>query len=176
MEDPIYPPYGNSRVSYLVSLSFYGSTDHNRIIMDKDRKIITKDKSTIGSSNLVKDGSTYKISDLHDDTKSYADSNYIYTDESEIKTRIRSTNTEPKKVIKNSFRVIVEPSLCIACGSCEILAPKIFVLQKDKMINPKAIVSSENVASLDGVLAAGETCPTKAIKIINRYSEEQIYP
>ena len=66
----------------------------------KDMKIITKVESTIGSSNLVKNGSSYIISDLYNNAKEYLDSNHIYTDENEIKTRIRSTNTELKKVIK----------------------------------------------------------------------------
>jgi hypothetical protein len=39
---------------------------------------------------------------------------------------------------KGRFHIIVEPSLCMAFGSCETLAPKIFVVEKNKMINPKA--------------------------------------
>lgn len=163
-------------VIWLASGSLAVLTAIELLWIRKGRNVISKSKSTIGSSNLVKDGTIYKTSDLYNDTKRYANFNYNYTDKSEIRTRIRSTNTELKKVIKNSFRVILEPSLCIACGSCETLAPKVFVLEKDKMINPKATVSSENVAALDEVSAAAETCPTKAIKIINRYSGEQIYP
>ena len=34
MKDPLH---GNTRVSYLIGLSFFSSTDHNRIIMDKER-------------------------------------------------------------------------------------------------------------------------------------------
>jgi molecular chaperone DnaJ len=39
---------------------------------------------------------------------------------------------------KGRFHIIVEPSLCMAFGSCETIAPKVFVVEKNKMINPKA--------------------------------------
>jgi hypothetical protein len=64
--------------------------------------VISKSKSTIGSSNLVKDGTIYRTSDLYDDTKRFANFNYNYTDKSELR-RIRSTNTELKKVINSLF-------------------------------------------------------------------------
>ena len=77
---------------------------------------------------------------------------------------------------KGRFHLVVEPSLCMAFGSCETLAPKVFVVEKNKRINPKAIVASEVDATYDEILSAAQTCPTKAIKIIDRYTGEQIYP
>jgi molecular chaperone DnaJ len=64
----------------------------------------------------------------------------------------------------------------MAFGSCERLAPRVFVVEKDKLINPKAIVVSETGANFNTILAAAETCPTKAIVIIDRYTGKQIYP
>jgi molecular chaperone DnaJ len=77
---------------------------------------------------------------------------------------------------KNRFQIIVEPSLCMAFGSCETLAPKAFVVEKDKIFNPKAKVISEIDEDLDKILAAAQTCPTKAILIIDRDTGEYIYP
>jgi curved DNA-binding protein CbpA len=80
---------------------------------------------------------------------------------------------------KGPFHIIVEPSLCMAFGSCEKLAPKTFVVEKDIMFNPKAKVISETTEredDFDAILAAAETCPTKAIIIIDRYTGQQIYP
>jgi DnaJ-class molecular chaperone len=77
---------------------------------------------------------------------------------------------------KSRFQIIVEPTLCMAFGSCEILAPNVFVVEKDKMINPKARVESETGADFETIIAAAQTCPTKAIIIIDRYTGEQIYP
>ena len=44
-------------------------------------------------------------------------------------------------------------------GGCETLAPTVFVVKNNKMINPKARIVS--------ILAAAQACPTKAIKIID---------
>ena len=79
-------------------------------------------------------------------------------------------------VPKGRFHIIIEPSLCLAFGSCERLAPRVFVVEKNKLINPKAIVVSETGANFNTILAAAETCPTKAIIIIDRYTGKQIYP
>jgi molecular chaperone DnaJ len=64
----------------------------------------------------------------------------------------------------------------LAFGSCERLAPRVFVVEKNKLINPKAIVVSETGANFNTILAAAETCPTKAIIIIDRCTGKQIYP
>lgn len=77
---------------------------------------------------------------------------------------------------KGRFHIIIEPSLCMAFGSCERLAPRVFVVEKNKLINPKALVASETGANFSTILAAAETCPTKAIIIIDRYTGKQIYP
>jgi molecular chaperone DnaJ len=77
---------------------------------------------------------------------------------------------------KGRFHIIVEPSLCMAFGSCEVLAPKVFVVEKNKMVNPKAKVECETCADYERIHAAAATCPTKAIKIIDRYTGEQLYP
>jgi molecular chaperone DnaJ len=102
-------------------------------------------------------------------------------------TRIRkdpSVNTGVSKVEDDAesskprarFNITVEPTLCMAFGSCEVLAPKVFVLEKNKIINPKVRVESEDGASFEDILSAAETCPTKAIRIVDRHSGEQVFP
>ncbi|AIF82498.1 DnaJ-class molecular chaperone with C-terminal Zn finger domain [Candidatus Nitrososphaera evergladensis SR1] len=77
---------------------------------------------------------------------------------------------------KSRFHIIVEPSLCMAFGSCETLAPKVFVVEKNKRVNPKARVESEVGADYETIHAAAQMCPTKAIRIIDRYTGEQLFP
>ena len=77
---------------------------------------------------------------------------------------------------KSRFRIIVEPSLCMAFGSCEILAPNVFHVETNKIINPKAVVVSETGDNLESILDAAQTCPTKAIIIIDRDTGKQIFP
>ncbi|MEJ7640830.1 MAG: DnaJ domain-containing protein [Candidatus Nitrosocosmicus sp.] len=90
------------------------------------------------------------------------------------KAKIPAKNT--LDIPKGRYQIIVEPSLCLAFGSCETLAPKVFVVEKDKPINPKAVVMSETGTDFETILDAAKTCPTKAIIIIDRYSGERIYP
>jgi curved DNA-binding protein CbpA len=104
----------------------------------------------------------------------YSDSNYKHVN-SQTRTS-PTTTTGSLDVSENRFHIIVEPSLCMAFGSCEILAPKVFVVEKDKMLNPKAKVVSQTAEDFDAIFAAAETCPTKAIIIIDRNTGEQIYP
>jgi ferredoxin len=77
---------------------------------------------------------------------------------------------------RGRFHIIVEPSLCMAFGSCEVLAPKVFVVEKNKMVNPKAKVECETCADYESIHSAAATCPTKAIRIIDRYTGDQLYP
>jgi curved DNA-binding protein CbpA len=78
--------------------------------------------------------------------------------------------------IRSRFHILIEPSLCLAFGGCESIAPKVFVVDKSKHINPKARVESETADTLDRIIMAAQACPTKAIKIIDRYTGHQIYP
>jgi curved DNA-binding protein CbpA len=91
-------------------------------------------------------------------------------------TKVQSTASNFLDTPKGRFQITIEDSLCLAFGSCETLAPKVFVLEKNKRINPKVRVESETGANFESILAAAQTCPTKAIKIIDRYTGEQIYP
>jgi ferredoxin len=116
------------------------------------------------------------FNDVTNDDNHY-DKKKIHTDvhKGELEPQVQTAITD-LDVPKGRFHITVEPSLCMAFGSCETLAPKVFVVEKDKRINPKAVVESETGANPETILAAAQTCPTKAIKIIDRYTGEQIYP
>jgi len=77
---------------------------------------------------------------------------------------------------KGRYQITIEPSLCMAFGSCETLAPNVFEVDKNKIFNPKATVKSETGNDFESILDAAETCPTKAIIIRDRYTGRQIYP
>ena len=90
--------------------------------------------------------------------------------------KLKAQSVDVLDIPTGRFHLTVDPSLCMAFGSCETLAPKVFVVEKNKIVNPKAIVKSETGADFDMILAAAQTCPTKAIRIIDRYTGEQIFP
>jgi ferredoxin len=112
--------------------------------------------------------------DLHENIK--INNNNNNNNNGDLGTELRTQSIDRLDPPKARFHLIVDPSLCMAFGSCETLAPKVFVVEQNKILNPKAIVKSETGADFDMILAAAQTCPTKAIKIMDRYTGEQIYP
>ncbi|HEY5631940.1 MAG TPA: DnaJ domain-containing protein [Nitrososphaeraceae archaeon] len=94
----------------------------------------------------------------------------------DLGAELKTQSIDLLDIPKARFHLTVDPSLCMAFGSCETLAPIVFVVEKNKIVNPKAIVKSETGADFDMILAAAQTCPTKAIRIIDRYTGEQIFP
>ena len=89
------------------------------------------------------------------------------------KTENRNGET---KIYKHDLSVRVEKSQCIACLSCETIAPNVFVIDKLTMINPKSQVHNQYGASEEKIMDAAETCPTKAIKVNERKSGRRIFP
>lgn len=120
-----------------------------------------------------------KAYQFHPDNKSINGHNDISADGGRNNPRsvqLESVSSNLLDVPKGRFQISVEPSLCLAFGSCETLAPSVFVLEQNKRINPKVRIESETAESFESILAAAQTCPTKAIKIVDRYTGEQIYP
>jgi len=116
-----------------------------------------------------------KVQSLNSNSKK--ENEYILKHYNEHQEKIPKTNI--RKIINSEqsrFKIIVEPSLCMAFGSCEILAPNVFHIETNKMINPKAVVISETADKFESILDAAKTCPTKAIIIIDRYTGKQIFP
>jgi curved DNA-binding protein CbpA len=127
-------------------------------------------------------GGQDKIADIHriysdyDKNSRDSDASYKQYYHKNKYAQIHPTVSNLLDTPKGRFQISVEPSLCLAFGSCETLAPKVFVLEKNKRINPKVKIESETGSNFESILAAAQTCPTKAIKIIDRYTGEQIYP
>ena len=72
--------------------------------------------------------------------------------------------------------VMVVPSLCIACCSCENIAPNVFTIDKLSTTNPKSRVYDEHGASNKKIINAAETCPTKAILVNGKKDGKRIFP
>lgn len=70
----------------------------------------------------------------------------------------------------------VDKSLCIGCCSCEIIAPDVFEINKKSKSNPKSSVINQTGAGVNKIMNAAETCPTKAISVINIDAKEKLFP
>jgi len=96
----------------------------------------------------------------------------------------KNVNPKPKKnyqgnqanVFEHDLDVDVDKSLCIGCCSCETIAPNVFVVDKNVMMNPKSQVHNQHGASEGKIMDAAETCPTKAIQVNEKKSGRKIYP
>ncbi len=75
-----------------------------------------------------------------------------------------------------NFTAEVDPTLCIGCCSCETIAPGVFVVDKRTKMNPKSKVYNQRGAGFEKVMAAAETCPTKAISVDDIDLKKRLYP
>ena len=81
---------------------------------------------------------------------------------------------EPKE--QPNLSVEVDKTLCIGCCSCEIIAPDVFQIDKNKNLNPKSSVVNPRGAGVNRIMNAAETCPTKAIIVEDKDAGERLYP
>ncbi|MGI0057810.1 MAG: DnaJ domain-containing protein [Nitrosarchaeum sp.] len=72
--------------------------------------------------------------------------------------------------------VDVDKSLCIGCCSCEMIAPDVFLINRNSRSNPKSSVINPKGAGINKIMNAAETCPTKAIIVENIDTKERLYP
>jgi curved DNA-binding protein CbpA len=158
--------------------------DNKADIVNDDARTVDKSDSDSSSSKNKKHSSKYyKVYPNFKNYNKVVNGNHTYvssqTQEAKSSSSSFSSIKGSNSSAKGPFHIIVEPSLCMAFGSCEKLAPRTFVVEKDIMFNPKAKIISETTEGeddFDAILAAAETCPTKAIIIIDRYTGRQIYP
>lgn len=81
---------------------------------------------------------------------------------------------EPK--VQPDLFVDVDQSLCIGCCSCETIAPNVFVINRNSKMNPKSSVFNQKGAGVNKIMNAAETCPTKAIIVENKDTDERLFP
>lgn len=153
--------------------------DEKRIINNMTHKKKAQTQSYSSSSPHVNSSDTVYSHSAHTSGDDEYYSTYVKKgnrDETDVKSEKASSGTNIIGKSEVRFHIIIEPALCMAFGSCETLAPNVFEVDKDKMINPKASLKSETGDDFERILAAAQTCPTKAIIIRDRYTGEQIYP
>jgi curved DNA-binding protein CbpA len=146
---------------------------NNKANKKKDQTQSSSSSPHVNSSNTVNSNSdrTSRDDEFHNTGIKKGNRN-----ETDVKSGKVSSLTNIFHKSIGRIQITIEPTLCMAFGSCETLAPNVFVVDKDKMINPKATLKSGTGDDFEAILAAAQTCPTKAIIIRDRYTGEQIYP
>lgn len=146
----------------------------NNIIVHRKKEETKSHKSSSRASSST----AYSDSDYNNSHDNY-DNTYLRKGKQNglhVKSEGESSGRKTFGKTKGRYHISIEPSLCMAFGSCETLAPNVFEVDKNKMFNPKATVKSETGNDFESILNAAETCPTKAIILRDRYTGKQIYP
>ena len=184
-----HPDRNNSPVSEssikIINAAFEVLSDKNKR-RQYDEKLVTsiilhrkkKEAKSHTSSSHAGSSTAYSDSDYNNSHDNY-DNTYLRKGKRnglDVKSKGESSIRKTFGKTKGRYHIYVEPSLCMAFGSCETLAPNVFEVDKNKMLNPKATVKSETGNDFESILNAAETCPTKAIILKDRYTGRQIYP
>jgi ferredoxin len=70
------------------------------------------------------------------------------------------------------YKVKVDRGLCIGAASCVAVSPGVFELDKEN----KAIFKEGANDTLENILMAAQSCPTKAIIVIDTETGKQVWP
>lgn len=83
-----------------------------------------------------------------------------------------NSNTTDKTVTIGKYQVTVIRNLCISAASCVAVSPGVFELDSEN----KAIIKSDAMDEEMNILLAAQTCPTKAIFIVDTETGKQVWP
>jgi len=82
------------------------------------------------------------------------------------------SETDNKQVKVGKYLVKVLREACIGAASCIAFSPSVFELDTEK----KAVIVSGADDTPDNLLMAAQSCPTKAIVLIDAETGEQVWP
>jgi ferredoxin len=77
-----------------------------------------------------------------------------------------------KEVMVGKYKVKVIRDLCIGAASCVAVSPNVFQLDQEN----KAVIPDGANDIPENILMAAQSCPTKAIVIIDTETGKQVWP
>lgn len=80
--------------------------------------------------------------------------------------------TRDKTVQIGKYQVKVLRDACIGAATCVAISPKIFQLDNEN----KAVIQEGNNDTPENILMAAQSCPVKAIVIIDTKTGKQVWP
>lgn len=78
---------------------------------------------------------------------------------------------EDKEIQVGKYKIKVIRDLCIGAASCVAISPNIFKLDGE---NKAVILNNQDIP--ENILMAAQSCPTKAIVIIDTETNTQVWP
>ncbi len=79
---------------------------------------------------------------------------------------------EDKWVVVGKYKIKVDRNACIGAASCVAVAAATFKLDGEN----KAVVQPESTDVADTILMAAQSCPTKAIIVVDTETGQQVWP
>lgn len=79
---------------------------------------------------------------------------------------------EDKEIVIGQYRVKIIKHLCIGAASCVAVSPEVFELDGENI----AVFKNGGTDTEDNLLAAAQSCPTKAIEIFDKDTGAQVWP
>ena len=83
----------------------------------------------------------------------------------------QTPQTKDKEVQIGKYKVKVIRSLCIGAATCVAISPNIF-----KLDNQNKAVILEGQDTAENILMAAQSCPTKAIVVVDTQTNTQVWP
>jgi ferredoxin len=83
----------------------------------------------------------------------------------------QTSKTEDKEIQVGKYKIKVIRDLCIGAASCVAISPNIFKLDDE---NKAVILNNQDIP--ENILMAAQSCPTKAIVIIDTETNTQVWP
>ena len=84
----------------------------------------------------------------------------------------QTPQTEDKEVIVGKYKIKVIRDLCIGAASCVAVSNPTFTLDGEN----KAVTHAESQDTPENILMAAQSCPTKAIIVIDTETNTQVWP
>lgn len=81
-------------------------------------------------------------------------------------------NTEDKVVQIGKYKIQVIRDLCIGAASCVAFAPETFEMDDQNI----ALIKEDSTEDLENILLAAQSCPTRAIIVIDTEANKQVWP
>jgi ferredoxin len=77
-----------------------------------------------------------------------------------------------KEVVVGKYKIKVIRDACIGAASCVAVSGATFQLDGEN----KAVIEAGSQDSADNILMAAQSCPTKAIVVIDTETNQQVWP
>ncbi|HKM75385.1 MAG TPA: ferredoxin [Candidatus Bathyarchaeia archaeon] len=147
-------------------------TDRLVMVMKEDKDITPKELDEDISISYNKEGDVAQISV----------NNALVRIFDGLGVKMPSERQRGAEQAEAGHKVVVDPDRCLGFGSCVIVSPDVFRLDERPgkgVFRSSAkldVLDETGGRSFDTLLMAAQSCPTQAIKIIDRKTGKQIYP